>query len=101
MRDLLLQHDRTQTESGDKSKALVEQLEKFATDVKSSIQRTQEEANRTQQAITALIDSTKADGSSLVIRSGPGGEHDRSVFDPRDYKIEALQTQFALGAWKK
>ena len=57
--------------------------------------------NRTQQAITALIDSTKADGSSSVLLSGPGGERDRPVFDPRDYKIEALPTQFALGAWKK
>ena len=57
--------------------------------------------NRTQQAIQALIDSTKHDGSSSVLRPGSGQERDRPVFDPRDYKIDVLPSQFQLGIWKK
>ena len=31
----------------------------------------------------------------------PFQERDRSVFDPRDYKIETIPTQMSLGVWKK
>ena len=101
MPDLLLQHDKTQTESGAENKKLVEKLEQFASEAQASILKTQEEVNRTQQAIQTLIDSTKADGTSSVLRSGSGHERDRQVFDPRDYKINELPSQFALGVWKK
>ena len=87
--------------SGGKNKKHVDQLEQFATGAQASILKTQEEVNRTQQAIQSLIDSTKADGSSSVSRSGSGDERDRQVFDPRDYKIDVLPSQFALGVWKK
>jgi hypothetical protein len=79
----------------------VETLENFASEVKESIQKTQTEVNHTQHAIHTLIDSTRADGISTVLRSGSGGERDRSVFDPRDYKIDFLPSQSALGVWKK
>ena len=101
MRSLLLQHDRTQAEAVAENKKLVESLGKFAREVKQSIQKTQTEVNHTQQAITQLIDSTRADGTSTVLRSGSGGERDRSVFGPRDYKIDFLPGQFALGVWTK
>ena len=95
MRSMLLQHDKTQAEAGAENKKLVETLEKFASEVKESIPKTQTEVNHTQSAITQLIDTTRADGTSTVLRSGSGGERDRSVFDPRDYKIEFLPSQFA------
>ena len=98
MRSLLLQHDSAQAESLAKNKALVYKLESFAPEVKGTIVKTQTEVLGTQVAISNLIDSTRADGSSSAFRSGPAGERDRSVFDPRDYKIEVLPTQFALGA---
>ena len=79
----------------------MESLENFAKQVQESIQKTQAEVNHTQHAITQLIDSTRADGTSTVLRSGSGGERDRSVFDPRDYNIDFLPSLFALGVWKK
>ena len=81
---MLLHLDRTQGESAAENKKLVERLEEFASGVQASILQTQEEVNRTQRAIQALIDSTKHDGSSAVLRSGSGQERDRPVFDPRD-----------------
>ena len=101
MRSRLLQHDRTQDESAAKSKLLVEKLESFAAEVQSTIKRTQTEVLQTQRAIQALIDSTQHDNSSTILRSGAGHERDRAVFDPRDYKIDVLLSQFALGVWKK
>ena len=101
MRDLLLRHDTKQTETEQKNAELMKSLEKFADEVKDSIQKTQTEVNHTQRAITQLIETTRADGTSSVLRSGSGGERDRSVFDPRDYKIDVLPNQFALGVWKK
>ena len=101
MRSPLLQHYRTQDESAAKSKLLVEKLESFAADVQSTIKRTQTEVLQTQHAIQALIDSTKHDGSSTVLRSGASHERDRAVFDPRDSNIDILPSQFALGVWKK
>ena len=101
MRSLLLQHDRTQDESAAKSKLLVKELEGFAAEVQTTIQRTQTEVLQTQHAIQALIDSTKQDGSSPVLRSSAGHERDRPVSDPPDYKIDILPSQFALGIWKK
>ena len=96
-----MQHDRTLAEAGAENKKLVESLENFAKQVQESIQKTQTEVNHTQHAIQTLIDSTRADGTSTVLRSGSGGERDRSVFDPRDYKMDSLPSQFALGVWKK
>ena len=101
MRALLLSHDSAQAVALRTNEELVTKLEKFAAEVNGTLARTQAEVLGTQAAITALIDSTRADGSSNVIRSGNGGERDRQVFDVRDYKIEPLPTQFALGAWKK
>ena len=101
MRALLLRHDAKQVESEQKSAELMKTLEKFADEVKDSIQKTQTEVNHTQREIIQLIETTRADGTSSVLRSGSGGERDRSVFDPRDYKIDVLPNQFALGVWKK
>ena len=101
MSSLLLQQDRMQDEAAEKNKLLVEKLESFAAEVQSTIKQTQTEVLGTQQAIQALIDSTTQDGSSTVLRSGAGQERDRAVFDPRDYNIDVLPRQFALGVWKK
>ena len=69
--------------------------------MQESILRTQEEVNQTQQAIQALIDSTKSAGSSSVLRLSSGQERDRQVFGPRDDKIDVLPSQLQLGIWKK
>ena len=97
---MLLQHDKTQGESAEDSKRRIAQLEEFASGIQALILHTQEEVNRTQKAIQALIDSTKHDGSSSALRPGAVQERDRPVFDPCDYKIEVLRSRFALGVWK-
>ena len=101
MRDLLLQHDRTQGESAAENETRVDKLEQFASGVQALILLTQEEVTHTPQAIQTLIDSTRADNTSSVLRSGSGNERDRPVFDQIDYKIDVLPSQLALGVWKK
>ena len=100
IRDLLLSHDDSQAKSVEESKLLHSQLEEFAKGVQESIQRSQQEVNRTQQAIQALIDSTTSDDSSSVLHPGSGQERDRQVFDPRDYTIDVLFSQLQFGIWK-
>ena len=101
MRDMLLRHDSARAEADQRSEELLKNLRQFADEVKDSIQKTQTEVNHTQRAITQLIETTRVDGTSSVLRSGFGGERDRAVFDPRDYKIDFLPASFALGVWKK
>ena len=57
--------------------------------------------DRIQQAIQALIDSTKHDGRSSVLRAGSGQVRDHLVFDLRDCKIDVLPSQCQLGIGKK
>ena len=87
-------------------KVLKEQLQKSAREVeanlnviKSGVLRTQGEVARTQSGIQSLVDGARSDGGSALFRSG-GQEHDRPVFDPRDYKFEALPSAISLGAYQ-
>ena len=82
MHDLILNHDAAQSKTADENKIRHRQLEEFSEGVQKSIQHTQQEVNRTQYAIQALIHSTRSDGSSSVLRPGSGQLRDRQVFDP-------------------
>ena len=99
IRDLLLSHDDSQAKSVEESKLLHSQLD-VAKGEQESIQQTQQQANRHQQAIQALIDSTTSEGNSSVLRPGSDQERTARCY-PFDYKIDGLSCQLQVGIWKK
>ena len=94
-------------EQVDSMKKLKEQLQAFGGEVESNMNvikngviSTQGEVACTQSGIQGLIDGARSDGGSTLFRSG-AQERGRPVFDPRDYKLDALAATLSLGAWKK
>ena len=67
--------------------------------VKTRDASTQGEVVRTQSGIQALIEGARSEGSGPFRPSAQ--ERDRLVFDPSDYKLEALRATLSFGAWKK
>ena len=90
----LSQHvaDMVQLES--KLRVFAEGVESNLGSIQQEVVRTQAEVSRTQAGISNLIETARSEGGSAL---RPSQERDRHVFDPRDYKIEALPSSISLG----
>ena len=94
----LSQHVADMTELAKKLLAFAGTVEANLFNIQQEVSRTQGEVSRTQAGIQNLIETARSEGGTAL---RPIQERDRQVFDPRDYKIEALPNSIPLGVWKK
>ena len=94
----LVQHVAGMVELESKLRMFAQGVESNLGSIQQEVVRTQAESSRTQAGISNLIETARSEGGSVL---RPNQERDRQVFDPRDYKIEALPSSISLGVWKK